>query len=1004
MDIRIPPKKAQIGNRRVMTRDQIKNLNHLKDQFDSNFYIKAYKDVKQSDNDPFNHYCAYGILEDRLPNAARFSLLYPEFDQQIYIVNNNDLGTFTTEELMSHFHHHGRHEKRIHMKQQVIEQKKSIILSDPPQNHIPTHVPTNVPTHAPTNVPTHVPTHLPTQIQMQFNSQSIQKKSLPNVIELNQVNEDHKSTEITETPKKDKNKERAELIELQQGLTSDPSLRKYLDEENLKKIADGDLYNQIDIEIDDKLMRLISDKDYEKPIYLVLAEWGYPPFGGGECWLIDTMKWMTERGFSCYYIYFSDHSKNKVFDRINIISSQYGYFIQFPPQTLQLLKFIKLLNPTVISNQGLNRMKYMKIANVLEKPFITGFCFWHDLLQMSDTPGDVFNQNMINKTLVGDENFKVIYNNSAACYVCGQFVGDIVKKVHNIDLNVINTIADESHYQIDNQENNIYVTVVNICGLKGGYILEDIINNTSKSIPFYLIDSQNSADNVNQRLEQLIISRNSVESVKSIYHKGSVPDIKAIYKKTKILLIPSLVDETFCRVAYEGMMNGIPILSTRNGNLKYLMDGYADFLDEDPKQWSSKINQIYADDDYLNMMRRRQKSIDRQADKNKFEEQIYQSIANKSSDYFNVNNIGIFCPWADQGLGIQCREYYDILHKNGYNVSIFSFKPYHSTKENPRMQTDYAEWDYKNIYYTKSLREEVSIEEFLDYIHQYKIKKIIIVETCYNKIFEIAKLCKLLSIQVIGIPNLETMRYSEVYKHHIFDKIVCNNTMTYDILSKYFPRKVDLLGFRILNKNFANKKHLQGDHNSLFCCGGLNALTRKNIDKVMEAFKELEIEKKIKNFKLYVYIQGVEVPQNINKYASDNIIIKVGAKSYKEIAQLYKDHDIFVHMGDHEGLGLGFYESLACGTPVFTIDTPPNNEIIKEGHNGWLVKCDYGKLTDNNEGIVKKAMISSRDIKSKLTQIINGYNRQEMHISTIKDYIKRYPLNNYSEGIRRIFG
>ena len=109
-------------------------------------------------------------------------------------------------------------------------------------------------------------------------------------------------------------------------------------------------------------------------------------------------------------------------------------------------------------------------------------------------------------------------------------------------------------------------------------------------------------------------------------------------------------------------------------------------------------------------------------------------------------------------------------------------------------------------------------------------------------------------------------------------------------------------------------------------------------------------------------------------------------------------------MGDHEGLGLGFYESLSSGTPVFTIDTPPNNEIIKEGCNGWLVKCEYTKLTDNNEGLIKKALITAKNIKAKFLQIISDYNRIKTYNSTTMDYIKRYPISVYSESIRKLFG
>jgi glycosyltransferase involved in cell wall biosynthesis len=108
-------------------------------------------------------------------------------------------------------------------------------------------------------------------------------------------------------------------------------------------------------------------------------------------------------------------------------------------------------------------------------------------------------------------------------------------------------------------------------------------------------------------------------------------------------------------------------------------------------------------------------------------------------------------------------------------------------------------------------------------------------------------------------------------------------------------------------------------------------------------------------------------------------------------------------MGDHEGLGLGFYESLACGTLVFTIDTPPNNEIIREGINGWVVRCNYVPLTDNNQGIVYKACVEIEDLKNKLLDIINHYQRENMYHSTVADYICRYPIGTYAEQLQKIF-
>src|SRR5207302_9422714 len=112
-----------------------------------------------------------------------------------------------------------------------------------------------------------------------------------------------------------------------------------------------------------------------------------------------------------------------------------------------------------------------------------------------------------------------------------------------------------------------------------------------------------------------------------------------------------------------------------------------------------------------------------------------------------------------------------------------------------------------------------------------------------------------------------------------------------------------------------------------------------------------------------------------------------------------------IHLGDHEGLGLGFYEAIAAGTPVLTIDTPPNNEIIREGINGWLIQCDYAQLTDNDEGLVKKAVISVKDLKSKLVYLMQHYacvsDRESMRRSVMMDYLKRYPIHVYTEMIRR---
>ena len=202
--------------------------------------------------------------------------------------------------------------------------------------------------------------------------------------------------------------------------------------------------------------------------------------------------------------------------------------------------------------------------------------------------------------------------------------------------------------------------------------------------PFVFIDSQDYQ--YHSSLEFLINDRNlKTTNHASVYRQGVLNGeaLRELYGKTKILLILSLVDETFCRVAYEGMMNELPILSTNYGNLKYLMSGYADFLDEDPKLWAEKINQIYFDKSYLEQMRQRPKTINPLLDKQLFISAVKSTVV--PANYLLDQNIGIFCPWADQGLGIQSREYYNVLTKLGYTVSVLSFRPF--ITQNPKILT-----------------------------------------------------------------------------------------------------------------------------------------------------------------------------------------------------------------------------------------------------------------------------------------------------------------------------
>jgi glycosyltransferase involved in cell wall biosynthesis len=362
------------------------------------------------------------------------------------------------------------------------------------------------------------------------------------------------------------------------NLTTSPSIinNSYCDNSNITKIVFDNTtlintFYKVSLPFELEKKSLPNTK-----VILTLVEWGYPPFGGGENWLLDMNRILIETGdYIGYLICFSDPFNNDVYKETRYTRLNSGlHVIQMEKNIQNIIKTIKIINPDIINHQGVNRMYYMKIANLLQIPFVTGFCFWQNIIKMNFTNfniGMMYNNNL-EKCDEFDEVVKYSYPYSSSI-----FVNDIIFKLYKITFPIIETISHPEHYYLGDEykkNNNNYVTIVNCHYNKGGHIIKYLCENLDLNIPLLFVYTEHDPIITPQFIEELLLKRNDKKS-KIICQKT---DIKKIYQMSKIILIPSLCDETFCRIGYEAMMNGIPIISTTSGNLKYLLDNYAIFL------------------------------------------------------------------------------------------------------------------------------------------------------------------------------------------------------------------------------------------------------------------------------------------------------------------------------------------------------------------------------------------------------------------------------------------
>jgi hypothetical protein len=754
--------------------------------------------------------------------------------------------------------------------------------------------------------------------------------------------------------------------------------KNYLNKNNINKYLNNFPENKNTF---DYFLKL--ELNFEIPVkknkrILSLVEWAYPPFGGGENWILNFNKILHNNNYDNFIICFSDNFKNIFFTETKLIDIHYVKIIQMPKDIISIIKIIKVINPDIINHQGVYREYFMKISNILEIPFLTGFCFWQNIVKfnISDININMINNNFLEKT----DEFEMILKNSYT-YSSSDFVNDIINKLYNKKLDVIETISLKEDFYVDNNnDNQIYVTLINCHYNKGGYLLETLCNNLDINIPLQLVYTENDPIINIDYLTTLINNRNQKKNINKLIREKI--DVKIIYNKTRIMLIPSLCDETFCRVGYEAMINKIPTISLNNGNLKYLLKDYAIFIDSNPELWLHKIEKLYFDVNLFDNFKSKNVSILN-------EEYIEKKILNKinsivESKYkLDDKNIGLIIPWADQGLGIQGREYYITIKNIGYNPYVLSFKPYHATHENIKLQTDSSEWNYQNIHYSPNYREDLTNDEILDFVYKYNIKKIIIIEATYIHIFRIAIFLKLINIKVYLAINLECLRLEELDYHYIFDKIITNNLNSHLIMSKIFDNKIFNLGFHLTHQYFQNNNKIDEKNKinniinkkeklRFFCSGGLNAISRKNIDIIIIVFYNIFKDNIYLNWELNVYIQGVQIPEIINQYICPNIKYHLHNLPYKSIIDKYFEYDIFIHMGSHEGLGLGFYESIYCGTPILSMNWIPNNEVIHDNINGWLIDCNYSDIYDNDYSLLNKGIIYENTLKEKIVELLQN--------------------------------
>jgi glycosyltransferase involved in cell wall biosynthesis len=178
--------------------------------------------------------------------------------------------------------------------------------------------------------------------------------------------------------------------------------------------------------------------------------------------------------------------------------------------------------------------------------------------------------------------------------------------------------------------------------------------------------------------------------------------------------------------------------------------------------------------------------------------------------------------------------------------------------------------------------------------------------------------------------------------------------------------------------NVKDKFSIPEGHKILCYVGVFEA--RRNIDFLVDLGAALAAD----SYSLILVGDGPEF-EAIQQKISDNKITNVhllGRMAQKDLAQIYRDADIFLLASDYEIYGMVVLEALYYGCPVFSTNTAGPEDLINNDINGQI----FDSL---NLNLWTSKILSSHNLFNR-ENISQNLKRKYLWVSLAEEYVKKF--------------
>ena len=148
--------------------------------------------------------------------------------------------------------------------------------------------------------------------------------------------------------------------------------------------------------------------------------------------------------------------------------------------------------------------------------------------------------------------------------VPSQFSRNHYQKTLGLDCTVIPSPINWDRVRCEPDPARRFVTFVNPQATKGVYVFARIaleLGRLRPDIPLLVVEGRGRAKDSLERTGA------DLSRLANLHRMANTPDPRDFYRVTHLMLMPSLWNESFGRVAAESLINGIPVLASRRGAL-----------------------------------------------------------------------------------------------------------------------------------------------------------------------------------------------------------------------------------------------------------------------------------------------------------------------------------------------------------------------------------------------------------------------------------------------------